>query len=106
MKYLVGASNPLPKAVVLDIGVNDELDITTAETLEELVKEVRAAGIDFAFSEVRGPVIRRMQRESLFETIGEDRIFPTVDEAIEQLQPASDGTGARIRSPSESVTPS
>lgn len=104
VKYLVGASNPLPKAVVLDIGVNDELDITTAETLEELVKAVRAAGIDFAFAEVRAPVIRRMQRESLFETIGEDRIFPTVDEAIDDLQGASEATATRIRSPSESVS--
>jgi SulP family sulfate permease len=104
VKYLVGASNPLPKAVVLDIGVNDELDITTAETLEELVKVVRAAGIDFAFAEVRGPVIRRMQRESLFETIGEDRIFPTVDEAIDHLQRASDVTATRTRSPAESVS--
>jgi SulP family sulfate permease len=104
VKYLVGASNPLPKAVVLDIGVNDELDITTAETLEELVKAVRAAGIDFAFAEIRGPVIRRMQRESLFETIGGDRIFPTVDEAIDHLQRASDVTATRARSPSESVS--
>jgi hypothetical protein len=65
---------------------------------------MRASGIDFAFAEVRQPVIRRMQRESLFETIGEDRIFPTVDEAIDDLQEASEATATRPRSPTESVS--
>ncbi len=43
VKYLVGASDPLPRAVILDIGVNDELDITSAEMLEQLMDALRAA---------------------------------------------------------------
>ena len=34
IKKLVGASDPLPRAVILDAGVNDRLDITSAEMLE------------------------------------------------------------------------
>jgi sulfate permease, SulP family len=85
VKYLVGASDPVPKAVVLDIGVNDELDITSAETLEQLVEALRAAGIAFALAEVRQPVITRMQREGLVDEITENMIFHTVDEAVHAL---------------------
>ena len=85
VKHLVGACDPLPKAVVLDISVNDDLDITSAETLEQLVEALRAAGIDFALADVRRPVIRRMQREGLVDKITENMIFHTVDEAVRGL---------------------
>jgi len=85
VKYLVGASDPIPKAVVLDIGVNDELDITSAETLEQLVDALRAAGIVFALAEIRQPVISRMQKEGLVDKITENMIFRTVDEAVHAL---------------------
>jgi high affinity sulfate transporter 1 len=85
VKHLVGACDPLPKAVVLDIGVNDDLDITSAETLEQLVEALRAAGIAFALAEVRQPVITRMQREGLVDKISEEMIFRTVDEAVHVL---------------------
>ncbi len=87
VNYLVGACDPLPGAVVLDLGVNTELDVTSAETLEQLVAELRAAGIDFALADVRHPVIRRMKRDVVLEKIGDDRIYLTVEEAIQSLSP-------------------
>jgi high affinity sulfate transporter 1 len=83
VKQLVG--EVLPRAVVLEAGANERLDVTSAEMLEELVASLHAAGIDFALADLRRPVIAMLRRTGLVETIGEDRIFHTVDEAVRAL---------------------
>jgi len=85
IKRLVGASDPLPHAVIIDIGGNDDLDITSAELLEQLVDAIRGAGIEFALAEVRQPVVARMRRTGLLGKIGEAQVFHTVEEAINAL---------------------
>jgi len=86
IKKLVGAAEPLPHAVILDAGVNDSLDITSARMLEGLVTQVRAAEIDFALAEVRRPVTSTAHRSRLLALVGEDRIFDTVEEAVASLE--------------------
>lgn len=88
VKYLVGVSNPLPRAVVLEVGATVDLDITSAETLEQLVTQLRAADIDFALADIRQPMIRQLQRTGLLKVVREDKVFRTVDEAVVAL---SDG---------------
>ncbi|HVP02995.1 MAG TPA: SulP family inorganic anion transporter [Solirubrobacteraceae bacterium] len=94
IKQLVGAADPLPRAVIVDAGVNDELDITSAGMLEALITQVRSAGIDFALAEVRHPVTSTAHRTRLLELLGKDHMFDTVDEAVTAL-----------RKPAEAVTP-
>ena len=88
VKYLVGVSNPLPRAVVLEAGATVDLDITSAEALEQLVTQLRAADIDFALADIRQPMIRQLQRTGLLKVVREDKVFRTVDEAVVAL---SDG---------------
>ena len=88
VKYLVGVSNPLPRAVVLEFGATVDLDITSAEALEQLVTQLRAADIDFALADIRQPMIRQLQRTGLLKVVREDKVFRTVDEAVVAL---SDG---------------
>lgn len=85
IKQLVGATHPPPKAVVVDAGANDRLDITSAEMLEQLVATLRSAGIDFALADVRQPVIEMARRSGLLAALGENRIFHTADEAVDAL---------------------
>jgi sulfate permease, SulP family len=85
IKYLVGASEPLPHAVILEPTANDGLDITSAETLDQLITTLRSAGIDFALADARQPVIDMARRTGLLDTLGADRLFPTVTAAIETL---------------------
>jgi sulfate permease, SulP family len=85
LKALVGASDPLPSAVILDAGANDRLDITSAEMLEQLISALHAANIDFALADVRLPVVDMARRSGLLELLGEGRIFHTIDEAVESL---------------------
>jgi high affinity sulfate transporter 1 len=85
IKHLVGASQRQLRAVILDAGSNSNLDITSAEKLDELASSLHGAKIDFALAEVRGPVIDAARRAGVLATIGEDRVFPTIDQAVDAL---------------------
>jgi len=89
IKRLVGASDPLPRAVILDAGANDSLDITSDVMLEGLITELRSAGIDFALAEVRHAVTGMARRSRLLELLGKDRVFDTVEEAVTTLEKSS-----------------
>ena len=88
VKQLVGSAEPLPKAVVLDIGANSDLDITSTDMLDELIGSVRHAGIDFALADARQPVVDMLRRGGLVEKVGAHRIYRTVDEAVNSLHDA------------------
>jgi high affinity sulfate transporter 1 len=94
IKRLVGGAEPLPRAVILDTGVNDSLDITSDVMLDALVSQLRSAGIDFALAEVRHTVTGTAHRSRLFERIGKDRVFDTVEQAVTALERPA-GTAAR-----------
>jgi len=85
VKRLTGESDSLPRAVVLEVGANSDLDITSSEILEQLVSALRSAGIDFALADVRHPVRDMLERSGLLATIGPDRVYHTVDEAVQEL---------------------
>jgi sulfate permease, SulP family len=85
VKRLAGASEQPPKAVVLDFSPNVNLDITSSEKLSELITELRSAEIDFALAEVRKPTREAARRSGVLETIGEDHVFHTIDEAVDAL---------------------
>jgi MFS superfamily sulfate permease-like transporter len=88
IKVLVGSADPTPRAVIIDAAANGgELDITAADTLTQLVGELRGAGVDVALAEVRTPVRDMARRSALLDALGKDRIFHTIQEAVEALQP-------------------
>jgi sulfate permease, SulP family len=85
IKALVGECDPPPRALILDAGANDRLDITGAEMLDELVRTMRSARIDVALADVRQPVIRMARRAGLVTQLGDSRIFHTIDQAVQAL---------------------
>jgi SulP family sulfate permease len=85
VKVLVGSSDPLPRAVILEPSAQDGLDITSAEMLDQLITTLRSAGIDFALADVRQPVVETARRTGLLDTLGEDRVFLTVADAVSAL---------------------
>ncbi len=90
IKTLVGACDPPPRALILDAGANDRLDITGAEMLDELVRTMRSARIDVALADVRQPVIRMARRAGLVTELGDGRIFHTIDAAVQALGGTAD----------------
>ena len=93
IKVLVGTCDPTPRALILDIGANDRLDITSAEMLTTLAATMHSARIEVALAEARRPVIDMARRSGLLARLGEDRVFHTIDEAVDAL----DGGPGRAR---------
>jgi high affinity sulfate transporter 1 len=59
------------------------VDITAADALEELRCSLSQVGIELCFAELKDPVKDKLKRFGLFERIGENHFFPTIDIAVE-----------------------
>ena len=75
-----------PRAVVLDAGTQDELDVTSTEMVKGLVKQLREGGLQVYFADVHAPILDRGRQTGLLEAIGEDHVFPTVDAAVRHVE--------------------
>jgi MFS superfamily sulfate permease-like transporter len=71
VRWLVVAAEPVTS-----------VDITAADALAELDRELAAAGIDLRFAELKDPVKDKLKRFGLFAEIGEDSFYPTVGAAV------------------------
>lgn len=71
VRWLVVAAEPVTS-----------VDVTAADTLEELDKALHEAGIELCFAELKDPVKDKLKRFGLFAQIGERFFFPTVGAAV------------------------
>jgi high affinity sulfate transporter 1 len=77
------ARSPTPvRWVVVAAAPVTSVDVTAADALAELDKNLAAAGIDLRFAELKDPVKDKLKRFGLFTEFGEDSFFPTIDEAV------------------------
>jgi MFS superfamily sulfate permease-like transporter len=60
-----------------------DVDTTAADTLRQLLEELRQAQVTLAFAELKGPVKDRLLRYGLFDAVGPDRFFPTLGTAVD-----------------------
>ncbi|HJZ73555.1 MAG TPA: SulP family inorganic anion transporter [Vicinamibacterales bacterium] len=60
------------------------VDVTAADSLCELDKTLRAAGIQFCIAEMKDPVKDKLKRFGLFAQFGEQSFFATVGEAVNE----------------------
>jgi high affinity sulfate transporter 1 len=81
MVELVVSSDPPVRAILLDLGASADLDVAALDTLRELVREWREAGLQVLFAQVRGPVRDLVRRTDLMEVIGQDRFYGSVHAA-------------------------
>lgn len=86
LNALVAASQPPPRAVILDAPVQDQLDITSAEVLKGFLKDMHAAGIGVYVTDVHTPVVEFAQRIGLAEMSEPGHRFATVDAAVRALE--------------------
>ena len=56
--------------------------------IEDLVRDYRLRGLDIAFSNVKGPIRDALVKSGLMEVIGHDRIFLTIQDAVDALEAA------------------
>ncbi len=77
------AGSPTPvRWLVVGAEPITSVDVTSADTLDELDTTLHEAGIDLCFAEMKDPVKDKLKRFGLFSRLGEQRFFATVGEAV------------------------
>ncbi|MFF3883792.1 SulP family inorganic anion transporter [Streptomyces sp. NPDC001914] len=67
---------------VLNAEANVEVDITALDSLDELRRELEGRGVEFAMARVKQDLRDDLDAYGLSESVGEDRIFPTLPTAV------------------------
>jgi len=86
VKAMIAEAAAAPRAVVIDAAAWDQLDVTSTDAIKGLVKELHGNGIAVYLAEVHAPVLEYGRQTGLLELIGEDRVFPTVEAAVQHIE--------------------
>ncbi len=58
------------------------VDVTAADAVSDLDRELQDAGVKLCFAELKGPVKDKLKRFGIFDQIGEPSFFPTISAAV------------------------
>lgn len=58
------------------------MDVTSADVLAELDKQLQSSGIELYFAEMKDPVKDKLKRFELLTQFGEGNFFPTIGAAV------------------------
>jgi high affinity sulfate transporter 1 len=86
VREFVKGSAPAPRAVVLDLGAQDELDLTSAEVLTALARELQGRGIDVFLADVHAPALQFARSAGVLDVIPPDHVLPTIDLAVARIE--------------------
>jgi len=75
-----------PDWIVLQCEAVTDVDVTAAEMLEQLDRELNAAGIHLAFVELRDRLKELTLRYGLMDTLDKDHFYPSIEAAIAALR--------------------
>lgn len=79
------ANAPTPtKWVVIAAEPITDVDITAADILADLDESLHQAGMDLCFAEMKDPVKDRLKCYGLFNRLGTENFFPTIEQAVER----------------------
>jgi high affinity sulfate transporter 1 len=78
------AESPTPvRRIVVTAEPVTSIDVTSADVLEALERELTEAGIELRFAEMKDPVKDKLKRFEIFERFGEGSFYPTVGSAVD-----------------------
>ena len=84
--YDLVAERPQVRHVVLMCPAVNDIDGSALESLEAIVARLAAAGVDFHLSEVKGPVMDRLERSDFLRHLT-GRVFLSQHDAMAALDP-------------------
>ena len=103
VRSLLSGRTPL-QAILINLHANFGIDLSSTDTLLGLVAEAEKTETEVLFAEIQDPVRHMFRRCGLLERIGEDRLFPTVDDGVQdylnrhpEARPVSQLTTTRSR---------
>jgi MFS superfamily sulfate permease-like transporter len=73
------------KHIIISAGSINDIDSSGEEALSLTVDRVRSAGIDISLSGVNRSVMKVLRRTHLIVKIGEDHIYPAIEDAINAM---------------------
>jgi sulfate permease, SulP family len=91
---MIDEMEPSPHAVIFDAAAQDELDLTSSEVMDGLVKSIHERDIEVYFADVHAATLETARQHGLLAHIGEDHLFPTLDMAVRAVEGAADGVGS------------
>ncbi len=88
VKAAVRAAKQPVKYVLIDAGAIDDIDYTAVEAIKRLYGHFGRDGVKLGFSHVSPHLREEFERYGVVNLVGEDHIFPTLNEAI-NMQPGN-----------------
>ena len=95
VRALVDAADPQPRALVLDLGAQDTLDLTSAKVVIALGRELRHRGIATYLTDVHTPALAFARSVGVLDVIDEDHVFPTIDLAVQHIESSEINRGSQ-----------
>ncbi|MCG2634602.1 MAG: sulfate permease [Gammaproteobacteria bacterium] len=86
------ARRPGVKHLLLIFSAVNYIDSSALESLLDLVVGLKTAGVQVSLTEVKGPVMDRLERTELLESLPLHRVFLTTDQAVQALLKEPDPT--------------
>lgn len=74
------------KAIILDASAVNDLDSSADTALHQIVADYKNHGIEFFIAGIKGPVRRVMKRSGLYDVLGGDHFFFTIEAAVNRYQ--------------------
>lgn len=85
VRQLIETSVQPVHGLVLDANGMSDIDFTGARTLAEVAADLQRAGVTLAIARSSHLVHRNLKHSGLLATLGPDRLFPSVDDAVAAL---------------------
>ncbi len=76
-------TEPHPRWIVVAAEPITDVDTTAADVLEELDRELEAAGTSLVFAELKTPVRQKIEHYALSDTLDPSHFFETIREAVD-----------------------
>jgi high affinity sulfate transporter 1 len=89
VKAKIAEADPPARVVILDTSVQFELDLTSAEVITRLVKDLKESGIAVYLADVHAPMLESGRKMGLIEAVGEGRVFQSLDAAVNAAEPVT-----------------
>ncbi|HEY5424765.1 MAG TPA: sulfate permease [Ilumatobacteraceae bacterium] len=78
-----------PRWVVVQCEAITDIDVTAADMLKDLDEELNSQGVHMAFAEMRSRLQRLVQGYGLLKTLDRDHFYPSIKNALEDIESES-----------------
>jgi anti-anti-sigma regulatory factor len=79
---VAGSPTPVRRAIVTAEPITS-VDVTSADMLVDLARQLRDSGVELRFAEMKDPVKDKFKRFELLPILGEPLFYPTLGAAVD-----------------------